>query len=154
MCAEKFLTVYTGCALVGALFPAICRAHVCLPSCSGRATVPEPSEWKWWWKLCLVWFCVFQELLPVLQSPLSCWVCMALLMTLQNECPHAWSHSWNWNPPETLSLQSSWHNRGSSQSTQQAASFTPSSTDTSSFWCLCSSCWYLSHEDRYTINPS
>lgn len=89
VCWEVFDCVYTRCALIGALFPAICWAHVCLPSCLGRATVPEPNVWKWWWRLCLVWFCVFQELLPVLESPLTCWVCMALLTTLQNECPQA-----------------------------------------------------------------
>lgn len=148
VCWEVFDCVHAGCALVGALFPAICRAHVCLPSCSGRATVPEPSVWKWWWRLCLVWFHVFQELLPVLESPLTCWVCMALPMALQNESPHACSHGCL-----KLPLQSSWHNRDSSQSTQQVASFTPSGTDTSSFQCLCSSCCYLSHEGRYRINP-
>lgn len=89
VCWKVFDCVYTGCALVGAVFPATRRAHVCLPSCSGRATVPEPDVWKWWWRLCLFWFHVFQELLPVLESPLTCWVCMALAMTLQNECLNA-----------------------------------------------------------------
>lgn len=55
--------------------------------------------------------------------------------------------------PETLPLRSSWHDKDSSQSTQ-VAFFTPSSTDTFSFQCLCSSCCYLSREDRYRVNPS
>lgn len=147
MCAEKLLTVSTP----GVLWLELCS----LLSAERMCACPAARKSSCTRAQCMeVVVETLSSLVPCVPRTVACPRKLPYLLDLHGspddsaEWVPSCLQSW---PPETLPLQSSSHNRDCSQSTQ-VASFTPSSTDTSSFQCLCSSCC-LSQEDRYRINP-
>lgn len=93
MCAEKFLTVSTP----GVLWLELCSLLPAERMCACPAAWEEsPTRAQ---RMGVVLETLSSLVLCVPRAvacprkPLTCWVCMALLVTLQNECPHACSHS-------------------------------------------------------------